>query len=363
MKSLRYLREGWVEIVTATLLAALSIQAGVVDRIPWASVGLDMLALVAVLVAVKWLRIGTVLTLAVALLTLFVDPELAGVSIYICMLPALSAIRRDAVPVAVLLTAVNIGVGWLTSFYMGSGGDPFGVVLTWVVLYAIVWGVGLGMRAAGRNEAARVGAEYRRKQLELALELHDSVCRDLSMLVMQADTVTARGEASPEQLEDLAERARSANQAVREVARLLGGATRAQAPEVRLESALRAGTHELRSLGFTVQTTAELVGDLPTEVDETAGRILQEALHNVARHGDSEQPCVVDVDRSSEGLVMTVTNHPSRGRGDRQDRMGIQTMRERASQVGGTVNAREVAGKWVCAISLPLSHKVPSDMG
>src|SRR5690606_10779200 len=123
---------------------------------------------------------------------------------------------------------------------------------------------------------------YRREQLELALELHDSVCRDLSMLVMQADSVTASGTASPEQLEDLAERARSANHAVREVARLLGGATRTTAPEIRLEPALKSGTHELRSLGFTVRTTAELVGDLPAPVDEAAGRILQEALHNVA---------------------------------------------------------------------------------
>lgn len=361
VKTLRYLRSGWVEIVTATLLTVLSIQAGALGRIPWTSVVLDFAAFVVVLLALTWLRVGIGLTLVVTLAALAVVPSDAGLSMYVCMLPALTAIRRDSVPLAVLVTAVNVGVGWILSFYLaGDSDDPVSIVLTWLILYAIVWGIGLGMRASARMEATRVASRYRRQQLELALDLHDSVCRDLSMLVLQADTVTAAGQATPEQLETLAQRARSANQSVREVARLLGGATRSSVPEVRLESALRSGTHELRSLGFTVQARVALLDGLPEQVDTAAGRILQEALHNVAKHGSAQEPCIVDVERGADAIVMTVTNLPGRGRAESHARMGIRTMRERAAVVGGSVNAREVAGKWVCAISLPVPTRAES---
>lgn len=361
VNSLRQLRGGWVEIVVAALVTALSLQAGLNGRIPAASVAVDLAALVAVLLALRWLRVGIAAALVVAVLLLTVDPVAAGVAAYLLMLPALTAIRRDKVPLAVIVTAINVGVGWITSFRLaGEQADPFGIVLTWLVLYAIIWGIGLGMRAASRNEAARLAARYRRQQLELALELHDSVCRDLSMLVMQAEAANHAGAATPEQLDSLATRARSANQAVREVARLLGGANRNTVPEISLESALKSGTHELRSLGFTVQARAALVGELPPVVDTAAGRILQEALHNVAKHGSAQAPCLVSVERTASALEMTVSNLPGRGSSSSSTRLGLHAMKERATTVGGSVHSKEVDGMWVCEAVLPMPTRTPS---
>lgn len=361
MNSLRQLRGGWVEIVVAALITALSLQAGLSGRIPPASVVVDLAALAAVLVALRWLRIGIALALVVAVLLLAVDPASSGVGIYLLMLPALTAIRRDKIPLAVIVTAINVGVGWITSFRLAEDqADPFGIVLTWLVLYAVIWGIGLGMRAASRNEAARLAARYRRQQLELALELHDSVCRDLSMFVMQAEAANHSGEASPEQLESLAHRARSANQAVREVARLLGGANRNTVPEISLESALKSGTHELRSLGFTVQARAALVGELPPAVDTAAGRILQEALHNVAKHGSAQAPCLVTVERAAGALEMTVSNLPGRGSSNSPTRLGLRAMKERAATVGGNVASKEVDGTWICEVVLPMATRTPT---
>ncbi|MCC2592239.1 histidine kinase [Tessaracoccus sp. OS52] len=359
--SLRQLRGGWVEVVVATLLTALSLQAGFTGRIPWESVALDIGALAAVLLALRWLRVGIAAALVVTVLALLFDPVGLGLSSYLCMLPALTAIRRDKIPLAVIVTAINVGVGWVTSFRLaGADADPLAIILTWLILYAIIWGIGLGMRAASRNELARLAARYRRQQLELAMDLHDSVCRDLSLLVMQAEAVNHAGEATPGQLEALAERARSANQAVREVARLLGGANRNTVPEVKLESSLKSGTHELRSLGFNVQARAALVGELPPVVDTAAGRILQEALHNVAKHGSAQAPCLVTVERTADALEMAVSNLPGRGGTGSGTRLGLRAMRERAATVGGTVRSKEVDGMWICEVTLPIGSRATS---
>src|SRR5690606_21990997 len=132
VKSLRQLRGGWVEIVVAILITALSLQAGFTGRIPWASVGLDLAALAAVLVTLRWLRVGIGLSLVVTVLVLTLDPVALGLSSYLCMLPALTAIRRDKIPLAVIVTAINVGAGWITSFRLaGQDADAFSIVLSW----------------------------------------------------------------------------------------------------------------------------------------------------------------------------------------------------------------------------------------
>jgi signal transduction histidine kinase len=103
-----------------------------------------------------------------------------------------------------------------------------------------------------------------------------------------------------------------------------------------------------------VPATLDLAGDLPTlpaAVEITAYRIIAEALTNVARHS-SAHTCTVAL-RVQDGLVIEIVDD---GADDAPWRpgVGLTSMRERATELGGHFMAGpEAGGGRVCAV-LPL---------
>ena len=60
----------------------------------------------------------------------------------------------------------------------------------WVLLYAIVWAVGIALRAAERSGAAQQEARFIQWRHELARELHDALSRDIAVIAMQAEALS-----------------------------------------------------------------------------------------------------------------------------------------------------------------------------
>ncbi len=344
---------GGAEALIAVLLLAVSVHASMTGLIPLASAVLDGAAVVAVLISLRWLRVGVAAAIGVILGVLFFDPNAYGVSLYICMIPVVYAIRRDHLHVALVATAVNAVAGWVVSLRAVDEGDSaIGPMFGWLMLYGIVWAIGLGFRAAAKSEAARMTAEFRKREIEMASELHDSVARDLAVLAMQADAARLSGSATEEELDSIAEQARLANKSIREVTRLLGGGTDAR-PVPTGASSLEAGVRDLERLGFRVRVSGEQATDIPMSIDVAKGHLLGEALHNVAKHGDPAYPAVVIFSNTPEVLRVTVSNTP---REDQRSEAGwgLKGMHHRAEAIGGHVASREVDGTWVCDITLPL---------
>src|SRR5581483_2413877 len=98
---------------------------------------------------------------------------------------------------------------------------------------------------------------------------------------------------------------------------------------------------------------------LPRGVDQAAYRILQESLTNAARHGAG--PARVDVRYGDAELELSVVN-PVGGavNGASAGGHGILGMRERASLLGGTLEAGRDRGAFRVRAELPWTGEEPA---
>ena len=115
--------------------------------------------------------------------------------------------------------------------------------------------------------------------------------------------------------------------------------------ELGLVPALRQQALGLRNRSgepVTVDVTApESFPDLPAAVEVAAYRIVTEALANVARHSTSAS-AAVRLEPAADGLRLEVTD---RGRsGAWRPGVGLSSMRERATELGGTLEAGPAPG-------------------
>lgn len=114
-----------------------------------------------------------------------------------------------------------------------------------------------------------------------------------------------------------------------------------------------------------LRTEAELGLDgvaIPSVIDHTGFRIVQESLTNVMRHASASHACV-RIAATPESLVIEVTDdgRGDTGSGNRNGHgHGVQGMAERATAVGGTVSAgpRPERG-WQVRAAIPLTMRVP----
>ncbi|MFI8963608.1 sensor histidine kinase [Streptomyces sp. NPDC053493] len=242
----------------------------------------------------------------------------------------------------------------------------FTVIMT--VPFALAWVLGDSLRTrrayfaqleerASRLEKEReaqakvaVAAERAR----IARELHDVVAHNVSVMVVQADGAAYVMDSSPETAKQALETISSTGrQALAEMRRLLG--------------ILRTGEHQeageyvpqpdVQQIGDLVDTVrgAGLAVDfkvegtprpLPSGVELTAYRIVQEALTNTRKHGGPDAGASVRLVYFDDGLGLLVEDD---GRGAPQEMYedggadgrghGLIGMRERVGMVGGTLDA------------------------
>lgn len=356
-----WFKAGGLEISLGVLVALASLVSA--GSAPWGGTSTDLLLLIPLMLAQRRTRAGVLLALLLLVLNPFLGLGMQLVSLYLSLIIVITAVRHNHLAWAALLsTSVVILGSWHAM--NAVRGDPTAsesvrIVGGWVVLSAVLWAVGLGVRAADRAAEARVTARFMADHAALATELHDSVCRELMLLSRYADLAVATGGASTEDLERMADRARAANQALREATRVLANGGRgAMASPVTFEDALAKGLEELTRLGFVVEEERPGIVRLPPDVDLAAGRIVAEALHNVVKHGNSRGPCRVEVEVTPANVAIIIVNTLGGTRGSGKGLgMGITGMQARAGAVGGSIQSKGVNGSWTCKISLPLSRR------
>ena len=181
------------------------------------------------------------------------------------------------------------------------------------------------------------------ERLRIARELHDVVAHNVSLMVVQAQALAATSGAGPQAA--LGRIATLGREAMSEMHRMLGvlrlqegaAAEREPQPGVRDLTRLIARAREA-GLDATLTIQGE-PRDLPTGVDLSAFRIVQEALTNVIRHADAERATVrLRYDR--EAVHVTITDdgvgpaaHNGSGGGH-----GLVGMRERVALFGGSLD-------------------------
>ncbi|WP_055489463.1 sensor histidine kinase [Streptomyces sp. TP-A0356] len=240
------------------------------------------------------------------------------------------------------------------------------VIATWVVaIVALAELVRIRREQWARERAERAQAARRRadeERLRIARELHDVLAHSISVINVQAGVGLALLDSDPEQARTALTTIKAASkEALGEVRQVLdtlrtpGDAPRAPAPGL---GRLPELVEQAASAGLTVTVEGE-PPKLAPGTDLAAFRIVQEALTNVVRHSGSRH-ARVHVERAEGVLSLRVDDDgPATGADAGGSGNGLAGMRERATALGGTIEAgpRADGGFRVLAV-LPL--KVPS---
>ncbi|QIY97462.1 sensor histidine kinase [Streptomyces sp. S1D4-11] len=248
---------------------------------------------------------------------------------------------------------------------------PLGAVLIVIfqtVPFALAWVLGDSIRtrraylAQLEERAARLEKEREAQakvavaaeRARIARELHDVVAHNVSVMVVQADGAAYVMDAAPEQARKALETiSGTGRQALAEMRRLLGVLRTGEhqesgeyVPQPDVEQ-LDDLIEQCRTSGLPVDFKVEgTPRPLPSGVELTAYRIVQEALTNTRKHGGPNAGASVRLVYFDDGLGLLVEDDGKgaphelyeEGGADGQGH-GLIGMRERVGMVGGTLDA------------------------
>ncbi|WP_370420460.1 sensor histidine kinase [Streptomyces sp. QH1-20] len=262
-------------------------------------------------------------------------------------------------------------IRWST--YEGSLSSEVIQTVFLTVPFVLAWVLGDSIRtrraywAQLEERAARLEKEREQQsrmavvaeRARIARELHDVVAHNVSVMVVQADGAAYVLDASPEQAKQALETiSGTGRQALAEMRRLLGvlrtdeggeGGEYVPQPDVEQIGDL---VEQVRNAGLPVDFRIEgSPRPLPSGVELTAYRIVQEALTNTRKHGGPDAAASVRLTYFDDGLGLLVEDD---GRGAQHELYeeggadgmghGMIGMRERVGMVGGTLDAGPRAG-------------------
>ncbi|MGW2826934.1 GAF domain-containing sensor histidine kinase [Streptomyces sp. NPDC001443] len=184
----------------------------------------------------------------------------------------------------------------------------------------------------------------------LAHELHDAVSQKLFSLRLTAQAAAALVDRDPARAKgELQQVAALAAEATDELRAAVVELRPAALDEDGLVATLRTQTQVLdRAHSARVTFTAHKFRALPAAQEEAVLRVAQEALHNALRHSGAAHVDVT-VGRHGRGAVLRVTDdgggfEPQTVR-QAGRHLGLVSMRDRASGVGGTLTVESAPGK------------------
>ncbi|UQA93930.1 sensor histidine kinase [Streptomyces halobius] len=219
-----------------------------------------------------------------------------------------------------------------------------------------------------REAQSRIAVAAERARI--ARELHDVVAHNVSVMVVQADGAAYVLDAAPDQARQALQTiSGTGRQALAEMRRLLGVLRTGEQPEGG-EYVPQPGVEQLADLvdqvrGAGLPVDFRVEGEprpLPSSVELTAYRIVQEALTNTRKHGGPDVGATVRLSYKDDELDVLVEDD---GRGAEHERYeaggadglghGLIGMRERVGMVGGSLDAgpRQGGGFRIGAV-LPL---------
>jgi signal transduction histidine kinase len=281
--------------------------------------------------------------------------------------------RRSRWATGVVVVAVFVA-------HVGAAAVAEGEFPTVALLFgALVWGGAWVIGDRVRQRRARIAelvdrarraereAERERRlaaaeeRTRIARDLHDSAGHAINVILVQAGAARLLSKQDPE-------RSRVAIETIEEVARETLGeidhlvralreddlpdeGTDTVEPPLGL-AALETLAERHRSVGLTVDLDESgSRRPLSPGLDQAAYRILQEALTNAARHGNGSAHVQIGFRPSALELVVTNPTRPGSPPGDVGH--GIVGMRERASLLGGSLDAGATDGRFRVRARLP----------
>lgn len=245
---------------------------------------------------------------------------------------------------------------WLPSVFGGHVAPALHAVVTLFAWILVLGGAAEWLRIYRDRrleaEAARE-AEFRRRadeeRLRVARELHDVLGHDISLINVQASAALHVWEQRPDQarlalsaIKDASKDALAELRTALDVLRSAGeSATRAPSPSLdRLDELIA----QAESAGLTVRIA--ITGEprrIPAGVDLAGYRIVQESLTNVMRHA-GPATAFVQLSYAPGELTLQIDDDGRGPKGTEGSGNGIAGMRDRATALGGTFEAKPRTG-------------------
>ncbi|GAB3227944.1 histidine kinase [Glycomyces halotolerans] len=279
----------------------------------------------------------------------------------------MSGLTLAMVPYALYLVYAGLAADGPVELLPAALPSRLGLLLGPLTLVLLVWAVAgsvggmrrlaprlLGPGAADRLAGARAETARLAARNRIARELHDSVGHALSVVVVQADAAARLVASDPDfAAKAMAAVGATARGALAELDTVIGAlredrdGPRAPQPDLTDLEDLAADCGV--EVGLRVSGDRGAVGGLASR---EAYRIVQEALTNVLRHADAPIASVeVDVGADEVRIVVdSPSARPAKARGGR----GLIGMAERAAVLGGVLETRCEAGRWIVRASIPI---------
>jgi len=201
-----------------------------------------------------------------------------------------------------------------------------------------------GLTRELQRSRERLVASREEERRRLRRDLHDGVGPTLAALALRVDTARNTVGADPEIDAVLLSLRGEVQEAVGDVRRVVEDLRPPALDEVGLVGAVHRLADRFCAAGQVVEVAAGELPPLPAAVEVAAYRIVQEALANVARHAAAGH-CAVELCADPAGTLRVRVHDDgvggAGGNGAGNGGSGLVTMRERAEEVGGTL---ELAG-------------------
>ncbi|MFJ2262450.1 sensor histidine kinase [Streptomyces sp. NPDC087844] len=369
----------WVDGFWAVVLLGISVASGTAGQENSDS-GTDHLAVVLPITLLLCLVIALRRRLPESMLILAVSMGAAQLALDMPLAPA------DFALLVIAYTVASNGTRWASRLALTAGllaaplaqlrwpeehqsaAGQVAIVIFQTVPFALAWVLGDSLRtrrayfAQLEERAARLEKEREAQakvavaaeRARIARELHDVVAHNVSVMVVQADGAAYVLDSAPDQAKKALETiSGTGRQALAEMRRLLG--------------VLRTGEHQ-ESGEYVPQPDVEQLDDLieqcrgsglpvdfkiegtprplPSGVELTAYRIVQEALTNTRKHGGPNTGASVRLVYFDDGLGLLVEDDGKGAPHELYEEGGVDGqghgligMRERIGMVGGTLDA------------------------
>ncbi|MGI8593401.1 MAG: sensor histidine kinase [Solirubrobacteraceae bacterium] len=365
-------------LIALALAAALQLQLALGDR-PGGLVA-NVLGGLALTLVLAWRRRAP-LAVVVVFVAAVVGSEIAGGALFSGEPPPVASLVAGVIAFYALgahaedrasVVGAGIGVAGLWATVVASGTiDAQSLLFSAGLIVATPWLTGRTMRLRALRAALMERTHEQRERVavgeeraRIARELHDVVAHNVGVMVVQAQGARRMLDPDPERArEALVAIEDTGRAALEEVRRSLGvlrrqGADAPLTPQPGMDG-LDLLVEQARRGGLTVELVTE--GDarpLPTGVDLSAYRIVQEALTNTRKHAGRVHAQITVRYRADE-LELEIADHgePTPGNGAEQGSgHGLVGMRERVALYGGELRAgRARDGRFVVRASLPLA--------
>jgi signal transduction histidine kinase len=220
-----------------------------------------------------------------------------------------------------------------------------------MALYAI--------RASEQVQASRTALVTAREEerRRIRRDLHDGLGPNLASMKLQLAAVVRILETEPGRAAHLLSEVREGmDETTADIRRLVYGLRPPLIDELGLIAALR--NHPSTHSGLEMTVRPEELPDLPAAVEVALYRIASEAMHNTVKHSGGSQ-CAVSISVEPDQVRMIIKDD-GRGLPDPLiEGVGLAAIRERAAELGGTVEMTTDGGTTVTTL-VPLRPSVTS---